>query len=46
VGANVFETGVYFPAGEGKVAFATRADLAEVAAITLTSEGHENKVYD
>lgn len=46
VGANVLETGVYFPAGEGKVAFATRADLAEVAAITLTSEGHENKVYD
>jgi NAD(P)H dehydrogenase (quinone) len=32
--------------GEGGLAAATRADLAEVAAIVLTSSGHEGKVYE
>ena len=45
VGERVLETGIYFPAGEGKVAFATRADLAEAAAAVLTGIGHENKTY-
>ncbi len=33
-------------AGNGRVASATRADYAEAAAVVLTSEGHENKVYE
>lgn len=45
IGANVLETGIYFPAGEGKVAFAGRKDLAEATANILASEGHENKTY-
>ncbi|MBL6446691.1 SDR family oxidoreductase [Fulvivirga sp. 29W222] len=45
LGEKVFETGVYFPAGEGKVAFATRADLAEGTARVLTGEGVENKTF-
>jgi NAD(P)H dehydrogenase (quinone) len=44
-GANVLDTGIFFPSGAGKVAFASRADLGEVAANILLSEGHENKVY-
>lgn len=46
LGEKVLETGVYFPAGEGKVAFATRSDLAEATATLLTGEGHENKTYN
>lgn len=45
LGAGVLETGVFFPAGEGKVAFAARHDLGEATAIILTTEGHENKTY-
>ncbi|MFN3847928.1 MAG: SDR family oxidoreductase [Spirosomataceae bacterium] len=44
-GANVLETGIFFASGDGKVAFVSRADLAEAAANVLTTEGHENKVY-
>ncbi|MFN8354787.1 MAG: SDR family oxidoreductase [Spirosomataceae bacterium] len=45
LGANVIETGVFFPASDGKVAFATRQDLAEATATILASEGHENNTY-
>lgn len=45
LGAGVLETGVFFPAGEGKVAFAARTDLAEATAKVLASPGHENKTY-
>ncbi len=45
VGAQVLETGIYFAAGEGKVAFAARQDLAEATANILASTGHENKAY-
>ncbi|GAB4032564.1 SDR family oxidoreductase [Spirosoma jeollabukense] len=37
---------LYYPAGEGKVNFVLRTDIAEGLANALTSEGHENKVYD
>lgn len=37
---------IYFPAGQGKGAFAARADLAEATANILTSDGHKNKIYD
>ncbi|RNI21786.1 SDR family oxidoreductase [Rufibacter latericius] len=33
-------------AGEGKISSAARADYAEAAAIVLTTEGHEGKVYE
>lgn len=33
-------------AGEGKISSATRADYAEAAAVVLTSNGHEGKVYE
>jgi NAD(P)H dehydrogenase (quinone) len=46
VGEQVINTGIFFPAGDGKVAFATRKDLAEATAKILTSEGHENKTYN
>lgn len=45
LGAQVLETGVYFAAGEGKVAFASRQELAEATANILVSDGHENKIY-
>lgn len=47
VGEQVLQTGViYQPAGDGKTAFALRIDMAEAGANILTSEGHENKIYE
>ncbi len=47
MGENVLKTGlIYQPAGNGKVAFTLREDMAEVASHILTSKGHENKTYD
>ncbi|WP_035141324.1 SDR family oxidoreductase [Flavobacterium daejeonense] len=45
MGEKVLETGIYFPAGEGKAAYVSRTDLAEAAANVLSSEGHENIEY-
>ena len=45
LGEQVLTTGVYFPAGEGKVAFATREDLGEAIATIVSEEGHGNRVY-
>ncbi|WP_461631539.1 SDR family oxidoreductase [Labilibaculum euxinus] len=45
VGEDVLKTGIFFPAGEGKVPFAVRKDLGEAIAIILAGEGHENKTY-
>lgn len=45
IGPNPVETGVFFAAGEGKVTFADRLDLAEAIANILISEGHINKTY-
>lgn len=33
-------------AGKGRIASASRADYAEAAAVVLTTEGHEGKVYE
>jgi NAD(P)H dehydrogenase (quinone) len=33
-------------AGEGRISSASRADYAEAAAIVLTTEGHQGKVYE
>ncbi len=44
-GEKVLETGIFFPAGESKSAFALRKDMAEATANVLIGKGHENKVY-
>jgi len=44
-GEKVLETGVFFPAGEGKTPFVARAEMAAAAAAVLSTEGHENKEY-
>ncbi len=43
--ANPFKNGIQIPADKGKVAAATRDELAEAYAEILTSPGHENKSY-
>ena len=44
-GEKVLETGVFFPAGDGKTPFVARAEMAEAAAVILSTAGHENKEY-
>ncbi|MNU69029.1 Quinone oxidoreductase 2 [compost metagenome] len=46
VGEQVLETGINLPAGNGKVPYAVRKDIAEAAANVLASEDHENKTYE
>ena len=47
IGNQIPENGIiYQPAGEGKVSFASRTDMAEAASVILTTEGHENKIYE
>lgn len=44
---NVLESGVlYVPAGQGKVGAVLRSEMAEAAAVILTTANHEGKVYD
>jgi NAD(P)H dehydrogenase (quinone) len=45
-GPAVLETGIYLPAGDGKSPYATRLDMAEATANVLTTNGHENKIYN
>lgn len=45
VGEEVFETGIYLPTGNGKVAYALRREMGEAAANVLLQNGHENKTY-
>jgi NAD(P)H dehydrogenase (quinone) len=44
-GQNVTETGIFFPAGEGKTSFTLRADMAQAAATILSTDGHANREY-
>lgn len=44
-GESVLQTGIFFPSGEGKVAFASRSDLAEAIAKLLTATVTEGKTY-
>lgn len=46
LGKNVLENGIFLPAGNGKIAFTLRSEMAEVAANIITAEGHKNKIYD
>ncbi|WP_257670949.1 SDR family oxidoreductase [Parapedobacter tibetensis] len=45
LGEKVLETGIYLPAGEGKISFALRDEMAEATAKVLTTDEHENKTY-
>ncbi|WP_437372100.1 SDR family oxidoreductase [Maribacter litoralis] len=46
IGEQVLETGVIMqPAKNGKSSLVLRQELAEAAAVVLTSNGHENKAY-
>lgn len=45
LGKDVLETGIYFPAGDGRVPFASIVDLAEATAYIVAGTGHENKSY-
>jgi NAD(P)H dehydrogenase (quinone) len=46
LGENVVEKGIYFPAGNGKVPFASITDMSESAAnILLNPEDHANRSY-
>jgi NAD(P)H dehydrogenase (quinone) len=46
IGQQVLEKGIVFPAGEGRIPFALRDEMGEANAHVLTSEGHENKIYN
>lgn len=44
---NPAETNViHFPAGDAKLAFVGRDDIAEALAVVLTTEGHANQTYE
>ncbi len=45
IGSEVPNTEIRFTAGEGKIAFVKRTELAEATAALLTSAGHENQEY-
>jgi len=45
-GEKVIDTGIYLPAGNGKVPFALRREMGEAAANTLLQNGHENQTYE
>jgi NAD(P)H dehydrogenase (quinone) len=45
VGKQVFETGIFQPAGDGKVAFALRKEMGEAIANVLLNETFQNKTY-
>jgi NAD(P)H dehydrogenase (quinone) len=44
-GEKALETGIFFPAGGGMTPFLSRAEMADAAAVVLTTPGHENKEY-
>lgn len=46
IGEKPNETGVVLPAGNGKVAFALREEMAEALANVLIDDTHTNKVYN
>ena len=47
IGENILETrNIYTPAGEGRTAYALRAEQAEAGVNILLGNGHENKEYE
>ena len=45
-GEHAVENGIYLPAGNGRVAYALRDEMAEAAANLLIAEAVENKTYE
>jgi NAD(P)H dehydrogenase (quinone) len=45
IGETFLESGIFFPAGDGKLPWVSRAEMGEAAAVVLTSPGHEHKTY-
>ncbi|ADB38102.1 SDR family oxidoreductase [Spirosoma linguale] len=45
IGSEVPDAEIHFPAGEGKIAFLKRTELAAATAALLTSDGHDNQEY-
>jgi NAD(P)H dehydrogenase (quinone) len=45
VGKQVFEAGIFQPAGDGKIAFALRKEMGEGIANVLLDEDFDNKTY-
>jgi NAD(P)H dehydrogenase (quinone) len=45
IGTEVPESEIRVPAGEGRIAFVKRTELAAATAALLTSEGHANQAY-
>ena len=45
VGEKVFETGIYLPAGQGRVPFALRREMGEAIANVLAADGPAKPVY-
>ena len=46
ISQNITAGAVFGCAGQGKISAATRKDYAEAAAVVLTGEGHEFKIYE
>jgi NAD(P)H dehydrogenase (quinone) len=46
VGEQVFNNGIYLPAGNGKVPYALRREMGEASANVLVQDIHKNKVYE
>lgn len=45
-GSAALERGIYLPAGDGKVAFALRAEMGEAMANVLLTERFQNKIFN
>ena len=45
LGQSIFKDGILLPAGDGKVPYALREEMAEGLAQLLVQEGHRNKIY-
>ncbi|WP_439556442.1 SDR family oxidoreductase [Dyadobacter sp.] len=45
IGSEVPDSEIVFPAGEGRIAFVKRTELAAATATLLTSAGHDNQEY-
>lgn len=46
LGEKVLETGIFYPAKDGKIAYAVKSDIAEATANILIKDGFENKEYN
>lgn len=45
IGYDVVNTGIFFPAGEGRASFAKRDEMGKAIANVLATNGHHNKIY-